>query len=555
MRRPRTILSTAVAVLMLQTPAFAQNDTPLAVLVPGGGTYSRAITTNSEAAQQFFDQGLRMAWSFYFPESIASYQEASRLDPDSPMPYFGLAHAAGPNPNSRYQNLPDDPQGAGLAAIRQALSLANNGTPKERDMINALFVLYNKDAIPDTEQRDAAFVNAMRQLRVKYPNDPDIHTIFAEAFMNTTRWDYWDIDGNPRGGTAEAQEALETAMRLDHDHPGANHLYIHLMEASAQPELAMAAAQKLESTVPISGHMVHMPGHIYLRVGEYEKAIDINERSQIVDQQFSEIWGDTNFPNIGTYGLSHKAHAPHALDFVRYANMLQGNYASALVAADEGAASVGTAVEAVNRGQKRVVHSWIVDKVFGKWDKILASEQSHSGTPYLDGMWSYVRGSAQVATNDLSAAEASLANIREQAADNSADSTGVGPTPASHILTLASFALDGEIKEARGDFEGAIAAYTRAIELQDASNYTEPPDWSQSMRLYLGAVLLAAGRPAEAETVYRKDMEWNQQNGWATFGLAQALEAQGKQQEAIITKRQFDSLWRNADIKLERSRL
>ena len=556
MRKSRTLLSTTIALLMLQTPVWAQSqDEALAILVPGGGDYSRTISTNSEAAQQFFDQGLRMAWSFYFPESIASYQEASRLDPDSPMPYFGLAHAAGPNPNSRYQNLPDDPQGAGLAAIRQALALANNGTPKERDMINALFVLYNKDAIPDSQQRDTAFVNAMRELRTKYPDDPDIHTIFAEAYMNTTRWDYWEADGRAKPGTAEAQEALETAMRLEHDHPGANHLYIHLMEGSSQPELAMPAAQKLEGIVPISGHMVHMPGHIYLRVGEYEKAIDINERSQIVDQQFSEIWGQTNFPNIGTYGLSHKSHAPHALDFVRFANMLQGNYAKSLAAADEGAASVGVAVEAVNRGQKRIVHTWIVDKVFGKWDKILASSQSHSGTPYLDGMWSYVTGSAQVATGDLSGADAALDNIRRQSQDGSADSTGVGPTPASHILRLAAFALDGEIKEARGDLEGAIEAYTRAIELQDAANYTEPPDWSQSIRLYLGAVLLDAGRAAEAEAVYRKDMEWNQQNGWATFGLVQALEAQGKHQEAIIAKRQFDSYWRNADVSLTRSRL
>lgn len=556
MRKSRTILSTTIAVLMLQSPTWAQSDdAALAIMVPGGGTYSRTISTNSEMAQQFFDQGLRMAWSFYFPESIASYQEASRLDPDSPMPYFGLAHAAGPNPNSRYQNLPDDPQGSGLAAIRQALALANNGTPKERDMINALFVLYNKDSIPDSEQRDTAFVDAMRALRIKYPNDPDIHTLFAEGFMNTSRWDYWDVDGNAKAGTAEAQEALETAMRLEHDHPGANHLYIHLMEASGQPELAMPAAQKLEGIVPISGHMVHMPGHIYLRVGEYEKAIDINERSQIVDQQFSEIWGETNFPNIGTYGLSHKSHAPHALDFVRYANMLQGNYANSLTAADEGAASVGVAVEAVNRGQKRVVHSWIIDKVFGNWEKILGSAQSHSGTPYLDGMWSYVSGSAQVATGDLSAADMALANIRQQSEDREADSNGVGPTPASHILRLAAFALDGEIKEARGDLDGAIEAYTRAIELQDASNYTEPPDWSQSMRLYLGAVLLDAGRPAEAEAVYRKDMEWNQQNGWATFGLTQALEAQGKHQEAVITKRQFDSFWRNADVTLTRSRL
>ncbi|PCJ28272.1 MAG: hypothetical protein COA96_01850 [SAR86 cluster bacterium] len=555
--RKLIIMSAAViTILTAQMNLFAQgSDEALAIIVPGGGTYGRTISTDSDMAQEFFDQGLRMAWGFYFPESIASYQEASRLDPDSPMPYFGLAHAAGPNPNSRYANLPDDPNGAGLDAIRMALSLINNGTTAERDMINALFVLYNKDAISDNRERDFAYLDAMRTLHAKYPNDPDVASIFAEAYMNTTRWDYWEADGSAKAGTAEAQAALESAMRAEHDHPGANHLYIHLMEASGQPELAMPAAQKLESTLPISGHMVHMPGHIYLRVGEYEKAIDINKRSQIVDLQFAEIWGDTNFPNIGTYGLSHKAHAPHALDFVRYANMLQGNYADSAEAAQRGADSVGVAAEAVNRGQKRVVHSWVVDKIFAKWDKILGSDPSHTGTPYLDGMWSYVKGSALAATKQISAAQSELENIRRQAVDDEADSSGVGPTPASHILTLAGFALEGEIKEASGDLSGAIAAYGRAIELQDADNYTEPPDWSQSMRLFLGAVLLDAGRPADAEAVYRKDLEWNQQSGWATFGLGQALEAQDKTQEAIIVNRQFESFWRNADVTLERSRL
>ncbi|MCY4268920.1 MAG: hypothetical protein OXE80_01935 [Gammaproteobacteria bacterium] len=535
--------------------AHAQDGEALAVLVPGGGTYSRPISTDSAEAQAFFDQGLRMAWSFYFVESIASYQEASRHDPDHPMPYFGLAHAAGPNPNSRYAGLPDDPQGTGLEAIRNALQRINNGSERERDMINALFVLYNKDAIADSRERDRAYVAAMRDLHHKYPDDADIASIFAEAFMNTTRWDYWAADGSPRPGVTEARTALEAAMALEHDHPGANHLYIHLMEASSEPELAMPSAQKLEASAPISGHMVHMPGHIYLRVGEYEKAILANERSQIVDQQFAEIWGDTNFPMIGTYSLSHKAHAPHALDFVRYANMLQGNYAGAFEAAQRGAASVGRAAEAVNRGEKRVVHSWVVDKVFGKWDRILEAEQSHGGTPYLDGMWSYVVGSAQAATGDLDSAEAALANIQAQAVADGVDDTGVAPTPASHVLGIAAHALEGEIAEARGDYDSAIAHYAAAVEMQDANNYTEPPDWSQSMRLYLGAAMLAAGRAEAAEAVYREDLEWNQQNGWSTFGLAQALEAQGKTQEAIIVKRQFDSLWRNADIELERSRL
>lgn len=546
----------ALQLSALPTSAFAQaSGDALAILVPGGGTYSRPITTNSDQAQQFFDQGLRMAWSFYFPESIASYQEASRLDPDSPMPYFGLAHAAGPNPNSRYAGMPDDPQGSGLAAIREAMRRIDNATPREQDMIRALFVLYNKDAIPDTRERDFAFVDAMRQLHAKYPGDPDIASMFAAGYMNTTRWDYWEKDGTARNGTEEAQLALEAAMRAEHDHPGANHLYIHLMEASSQPELAMPAAQKLESTVPISGHMVHMPGHIYLRVGEYEKAIDINERSQVVDLQFAELWGDTNFPNIGTYPLSHKMHAPHALDFVRYASMLQGNYAQAAEAAQRGADSVGTAAEAVNRGEKRVAHAWIVDKVFGKWDKILSSEQSHKGTPYLDGMWAYVTGSAHVATGDLAAADEALARLRLHANDPKVDTTGVSPTPASQILELATLALEGEIMEAHGNLRGAIGVFSRAVQIEDRNSYTEPPDWSQSMRLYLGAAQLKAGDAAAAEATFREDLEWKQQSGWSTFGLYQAIEAQGRDAEAAIVKRQFESFWRNADVTLTRAHL
>jgi len=554
MRKLVTSVAAAAILLVPQLNLMAQDDEALAVIVPGGGTYSRAITTDSAQAQAFFDQGLRMAWSFYFPESIASYQEAARLDPDSPMPHFGLAHAAGPNPNSRYGGLPDDPQGAGLAAIRRALALANNGSLRERDMINALFVLYNKDAIPDSRERDFAFVDAMRNLHDKYPDDPDIAAIFGESYMNTTRWDYWDEDGAAKPGTAEAQAAFESAMRSEPNHPGSNHLYIHLMEASAQPELAMPAAQKLEATVPISGHMVHMPGHIYLRVGEYEKAIDINERSQIVDAQFAEIWGDTNFPLIGTYPLSHKIHKGHALDFVRYANMLQGNYAAASEAATRNA---GNTDPDITSGLKNIAHTWITDKVFGKWDKIHADNAANSQyeAPYLKGMWSYVMGSAHVAKGHMGPAEAQLANLQAQITADGVDDNGVRPTPASHVLNLASHALNGEIEEAKGNLDAATMHYNLAIQLQDSLNYTEPPDWSQSMRLYLGAVLLDAGRAVEAEEVYRKDLEWNRQNAWTTFGLSQALEAQGKTQEAIIVERQFQSFFRNADVEITRSRL
>ncbi len=471
------------------------------------------------------------------------------------MPYFGLAHVAGPNPNSRPAGLADDPQGAGLKVIRNALERIDNGTERERELINALFVLYDKDAIADDRERDQAYLNTMRELHHKYLDDADIASMFGEAYRNTTSWDYWEPDGSRMDGTAEARAAFEAAMAVEDHHPGANHLYIHLMEASSEPELAMPSAQKLEGIVPISGHMVNMPGHIYPGVGEYEKAIDMNERSQIVDRQFAEVWGDINFPMIGNYALSHRSHVPHALDFVRYGNMLQGNYAASFEAAQRGTASVGRAVEAVNGGEQRVVQSWVVDKVFGKWARILEGERNHSGTPYLDGMWSYVRGCACVADGQFVMAEAELANIQVQAEVDGVDDTGVWPTPASHMLKLAAHALQGEFAEAQGNLDEAIAHCQAAVEMQDANNYTEPPDWSQSMRLYLGAALLDAGRAEDVEAVYRKDLEWNQQNGWSTSGLAQALEAQRKVQDAIIVKRQFDSLWRNADIELELSRL
>ena len=212
MRKLIALFSAATILTGLISITYAQNDEALAILVPGGGTYSRPIATDSAEAQAFFDQGIRMAWSFYFPESIASYQEAARLDPESPMPHWGIAHAAGPNPNSRYAGMPDDPQGAGLAAIRRAMELSNNGTQRERDLINATFVLYNQDAFPDRVERDFAFLDAMRELHNKYPGDADIAAIFGEAYMNTTRWDYWEADGSPKPGTIEGKAALEAAM-------------------------------------------------------------------------------------------------------------------------------------------------------------------------------------------------------------------------------------------------------------------------------------------------------------------------------------------------------
>ena len=549
------------ALLLLSTSCIGQDlinqDSELAraVLVEGSGTYSRKISTKSSQAQTFFDQGLRLAWGFYFPESIASYQEASRMDPDHPMPFWGMAHAIGPNPNSRYARMPDDPKGEGLKAINNALERIGRASPLEAKLIRAMHVLYNQQAIPDQDDRDQAYLTAMRSLNQEYPDDPDITALYAGSYMSMKRWDYWDRKGNPKAETIPVAEALEHIIAQGLSHPGVFHLHIHLIEASLEPERALVSADALEATVPIAGHVVHMPSHIYVRVGQYGKAIENNIRSQAVDQQFAELWGDHPLPNIGTYPLSHRIHAGHALDFIRYAATVQGNYKTASEAAWRMANRITGEAVLVRGGQKRVSAPWLVLKIFGKWDELLALTPAHRGTPYLEGIWSYALGSAHLAKGNVDAALKELVNLKTIAEAPNADEYRVGATPASAVLQLAAFGLQGEILMAKGDLSGAIEAFRAGVAIEDQNNYTEPPDWAQPMRHYLGAALLKSGQPEAAEVVYRRDLRWNQNSGWSLFGLHQALVAQNKQNEASKVLKQWQKAWAAADVTLTASHL
>lgn len=528
---------------------------PVAVLVDGAGTYSRPISTDSEVAQRFFDQGLRLAWGFYFPEAIASHQEAARQAPDHPMPYWGMAHAMGPNPNSRYARLPDDPQGEGRKAIEQAMARREQATALERALIEALYIRYDRDGIADDAERDAAYLAAMRTLNAEHPDDPDIAALYADSYMSIRRWDYWDVDGEPKGETLAVAEALERALETTPDHPGALHLHIHLLEASLTPERALGSADALEATMPIAGHVVHMPAHIYVRVGQYDRAIASNVRSQEADRRFAEQWGDAPLPDIGTYPLSHRIHAAHAIDFIRYAATVQGNYAVAIDAANRSAALVSGDAHDIRNGQKRLSGPWLVNKIFGRWDAFIGREPEQSGTPYLDGMWAYCLGSAYVGTGDLDAAQTQLDTLRGIAEAPNADEYRVGATPASAVLALAALGLQGELEMARGNLDAAIAAFQAGVAIEDQNNYTEPPDWAQPMRHYLGAALLEAGRPVEAEAVYRRDLRWNQNNGWSLYGLQQSLAMQGRESEAEQAEARFRTAWQQADVTLNASHL
>ncbi len=548
-----TIFNRALLILAFisSTTAFAEPEqSSLSVLMPKSGTYSRPISTENAEAQQFFDQGLRFAWGFYFPESIASYQEASRLAPDHPMPYWGIAHAAGPNPNSRYAQMPDDPQGAGLAAIEAALARINLATPMEAALINALYVFYDAKSIPDPRERDRAYLAEMRKLNQQYPDDPDVAALYAGSFMSIRRWDYWDKNGDAKGETLAVAKALEHVINTGDPHPGVYHLHIHLIEASLEPERAMVSADALEATLPIGGHVVHMPAHIFVRVGDYQRAIDNNLRSLAVDKEFAQNWGDIPLPNIGTYPLSHKIHAGHALDFVRYAATMQGSSELAIKSAKQMAEAMSQHGTPMGRMQKRVAAPWVTLKIFGKWDELLAIEPLKHSTPYLTGILAYVKGSAHVAKGQFDEAAQKLSEIHRIAASPDVSVNRAGATATAELLALAAHALEGEMKMAQGDLDGAIAAFEKGVALEDTNNYTEPPDWPQSMRLYLGAALLKAGRAADAEAVFRRDLRWHQNNGWSLFGLTQALEAQGKSEEARSKKDTWAKVWSQADISL-----
>jgi len=548
---------TIILFLLLYAPLSAENkkvdlieSEAHAILIPGSGTYSKKISTQNKEAQQFFDQGLRLAWGFYFPESIASYLEAARHDPDHPMPYWGMAHAMGPNPNSRYSGMPDDPKGEGLKAIKKAMDRIENASDMEAKLIKALYTLYDKDANPDAKQRDRAYLAEMRKLNRDYPNDPDIAALYANSYMSIQRWNYWGDQGKPISETLLVAEALEHIMSKDLSHPGVLHLHIHLIEASAEPERALVSADNLERTIPIVGHVVHMPSHIYIRVGQYEKALEQNIRSQKVDKEFAKIWGDLPLPNLGTYPLSHKIHSGHALDFVRYAASVQGNYNLASESAWAMANSIKDKQIMIMQGQKRVAAPWQVLKTFGKWDEILKLKPKHSGTPYLDGIWSYVKGSAYLSKRNTEQATQELNKLKQIINSPDVDKYRAGATPVSRVLKAAAYGLEGEIFLADSKYPEAIEAFRLAVELEDQNNYTEPPDWPHPMRLYLGSALISAQKFKEAENVYRRDLDWHKNNGWSLFGLHQSLVLQGKTDEAETIYKEFLLAWQQADIKL-----
>ncbi len=524
----------------------ANQPSPTGALAPrlmNLGTHTFPVSTSNTEAQAFINQGLNLSYGFNHAEAGRAFREAARLDPSCAMAYWGQALVLGPNINAAM-----DPEAEAPARelSQKARSMAGTTTPRERALIEALTHRYSGRA-EDRAARDRAYAEAMREVHRQYPDDPDIAMLYVESMMDLRPWGYWMPDGRPHEGTTEIVTLTERVMTRHPRHPGALHLYIHLMEATDEAHKAESAADTLLTLMPAAGHMVHMPSHIYQRVGRYADAIRSNELAVVADEDY--------ITQCRAQGLYPMGYYPHNIHFLWFAATADGQSARAIDAARKVASRIDD--EALAKMPMlagfRVVPYYALAR-FGRWDEMLAEPAPPASSPFLTGVWHYARGLAFVATGKLAEAERELAAVEKVLADTRLEEPLFSPNIARHVLAPAPNVLGGEIAAARGDFDRAIALLERAVRLDDWLVYTEPTEWHYPPRQALGAVLLEAGRPREAEIVYWQDLQRNPENGWSLFGLVHALRAQGRTADADIVQARFDKAWARADVTLTASR-
>ena len=505
------------------------------------GSLHHEITTSSEGAQKFFDQGLRLVYAFNHEEAIAAFNEASRLDPGAPMPYWGVALSLGPNINAAME---PKAESRAAEAVQQATSRLSRATPKERAYIEALATRYSVKRPLTRKAKDQAYANAMRRLVAAYPDDVDAATLAAEALMLLRPWDYWQADGRPRPGTDELVAILEATLRREPDHPGACHYYIHAVEASSDPRRALECATRLPSLMPGAGHLVHMPAHIYMRLGLYREASERNATAATVDREYL-----ARHPLHGNYAVGYYAHNLH---FLNASLMMEGRRAEALEAAHDLLSKVSNEELAKEPSLEWYAPTWFLTLArFGEWNELIRQPPPPKGLRFTTGLWHYVRGLSFAATTRFGSAEGELSNLRKSLKPFAKAKTTEAKT-SRNILKVAERVLVGELAARRGQYEAGIAALREALQLEAALPYSEPPFWSQPVRHNLGAVLLLAGRPGEAESVYREDLRLTPENGWALKGLVLSLQAQNKAAGQEETR--FHAAWARADVTLPGSR-
>jgi len=537
MPRLRTVSSALFSLLSLLILAGVSSGAVPAMT--GLGTPHMAVTTRSALAQRYFDQGLRLCYAFNHDEAIRAFREVARLDPSCAMAHWGIAYALGPN-----VNFPVDPdrEKEAFAEIQKAKALAPKATAKERAWIEAMAKRYSDDPKADLHALDQAYADAMKNLAAKYPADPDASTIYAEALLDVTPWDWWTNDGKPEAGIPEAIAAVDRVLKKNPSHTGAIHILIHAVEESPAPGRALLAANRLAALAPNAGHLVHMPSHIYMRVGRYRDAELLNRKAIAVDHAYIEAQKPQ-----GLYPMMYYVHNMH----MAWAAMsFQGESKEAIRMARTVADHVS--VDAVR--QMPPMEFWLPVPYFaltrfGKWEEILAEPAPPPDLRYTCGMWHYARGVALSAAGKPEEAAAERDSVAAIAKAISPDVVE-GLNHAAPLLRLATDALDGEMAMRGGHYEDAVESLRGAVAAEDSLHYDEPPAWYYPTRQALGAALLKAGKPADAETAYREDLKRYPNNGWSLYGLANALSARGRVTEAVAMKKRFTRAWVHADFKL-----
>jgi tetratricopeptide (TPR) repeat protein len=517
---------------------------PLAPRLQKLGVHTFPVTTTVARAQLFVNQGLNLAYGFNHAEAGRAFAEAARLDPRCAMAYWGQALVLGPNINAA-MNADDEPKAKALAG--KAAALQANASPRERAYIDAIGLRYTGRA-EDRSKADRAFADAMRKVTVAFPRDLDAKTIYAESLMDLRPWNYWTRDGQPYPETREIETSLRQVLAANRNHPGALHYWIHLWEAT-QPERAEAEADRLLPLMPGAGHVVHMPAHIFMRLGRYADVVSSNEAAVKADEDY--------IAQCKAQGLYPLGYYPHNIHFIWMGATAAGRSQLALDSARKVASVIpADALKDVPALQGFLVVPYWAMVRFGKWSDILADKGPTFDSPFTRGAWRFARGMALSATGRVDDAAAELAELTKIMDDRALDQPVTSSVNSGRaILRIAPEVLAGEIAAKRKDWDVAVQHLDRAVRYEDALVYNEPPDWPAPARQTLGAVLLAAGRAGEAETVYWEDLRRNPGNGWSLYGVSRALEAQGKTDDAAAAETRFRAAWKDADVTLTASRI
>jgi tetratricopeptide (TPR) repeat protein len=501
------------------------------------GPHRRPITTTSAEAQRYFDQGLTWTYAFNHDEAIRSFTRATELDPDCAMAWWGIALCQGPNYNDPIMT--EQRSTAAWEALQKALARLDNTTPAERALIEALARRYANPWPEDRTGLEAAYAEAMAEVWAAYPNDSDVGTLYAEAMMLKRPWKLYSLDFEPAEETETIVAVLERVQVLDPGNPGAAHLYIHSVEPSADPDRGLAAAARLDDMVPASGHLLHMPSHIYVKTGRWEEAVIQNEKAMRSDATYRRL-----SPEQGVQHL-YMVHNAHML---AYAAMMNGREREAIEAARAMWANIP---EEALRAVGPIFDRWMssvydVQKRFGRWDDILAEEPPPSYLPITTAIWRAHRAIAYAAKKDFPNARREHEEFRKVKASIPDDHLS-DLDLAHRVLEVSDYFIAGEIALQQGEWDRAAQLLKRAAEVEDTLSYGEPPQWLQPTRHTLGAVYLKAGRYEDAERVYREDLAKWRNNGWSLYGLSRALEGQGKTRQAGEVDRQYRLAWAGAD--------